>query len=482
MENASTNGLPPVAPAGQGVLGQTASAEQRSRFRVSQSERRPSGVANKSAEKIPGFFERIADRFKDWKESRNEAALKRSGRRAVSTITRGLATNDFRKVYQGLKRLHNAEQKLSDMGGTVGALDKKTYISDRLESVASECVPYEKNSSASEKAKILKRFAEDRNNLVDRHSDSKTLFHRMLTSLKRAHLISSSYVGSRTKRIEAQDKKIKASLQSLQSTQVSLLKKKIVDWFYGAQEEKAEQLLENFSSGRNHDSVRIESFKELKGLASEAYKKNFREESVTQSDTYAIYDDDDCFLSLKQHKVNKNDIDFEKIEKEIKEYIDKIELSEKPEEDFFKDYKRNKGQYFLEDRPLIIENEADIEQHFQKEGARVIYGICHQVLPPILFFGHVCHDSTNNKEFSYHFTVDDDKKLLKIDYTYISNMAADLYNNKESILRAFPEDPPLAKSVEFHASLKVEYDDAGRSSVKIDSFDCKYTKFSEALI
>ena len=219
MENASTNVRTHVRPAGQRLSEQTASPEQRSQVRVSQSERRPAGVANKSAEKIPGFFERIADRFKDWKESRNEAALKRSGRRAVSTITHGLATGDFKKVYQGLKRLHNAGQKLSQMGGTVGGLNNKTYITDRLKSVVSECLPDEKSNDLDH----LKKFAEDRNNLVDRHSDSKTLFHRMLLGLERFDLISSSYVGSRTQRIEAQDKKIKASLQSLGS--VSLLEK-----------------------------------------------------------------------------------------------------------------------------------------------------------------------------------------------------------------------------------------------------------------
>ena len=217
MENASTNVLSSASPAGQGVFDQTASPELRSRVRVIQSERRPSAVENKYVKKIPGFFERIADRFKDWKESRNETALKRSADRAVSTITHGLATGDFKKVYQGLKRLHNGEQKLSNMGGTVGALDKKTYIRERLQGVVSECLPDEKNSSASEKAKNLKRFAEDPDRYVDRHSDSKTLFHRMLTGLERAHLISHRYLNSRTERIEAQDNKIKDSLESMKA-------------------------------------------------------------------------------------------------------------------------------------------------------------------------------------------------------------------------------------------------------------------------
>ena len=222
MENASTKVPPPlpdyVKKDYPSVYKQTDASEQSLQVRLSESERRPSAVENKYVKKILEFFERIADRFKSWKESRNEAALKRSGRRAVSTITRGLATSDFRKVYQGLKRLHNGEQKLSDMGGKVGKLDKDIYIRDARQSVVSECLPDEKNSNASEKAKNLKRFAESRNGLVDQYSDSKTLFHRMLTGLKGAHLIPSSYVDLRTQRIEAQDDKIKESLESMQDS------------------------------------------------------------------------------------------------------------------------------------------------------------------------------------------------------------------------------------------------------------------------
>ena len=299
---------------------------------------------------------------------------------------------------------------------------------------------------------------------------------------------------------------------------------KIVDWFCGTQKVKAKKLLEKFCSGQTHDAVRIESFKELKKLASEAYKRNFRKESLKESDayvynkfsaskvderdyceelpaendayahyiesdSYALYDDDNnCLVELKQYKVNKNSSGFEKIkgemEREIKEEIDKIEFSEENRKVFFSDYERGRGQYYLNEEFLILEDAKDIESKIQKEGVRVIYGICYQVLPPILFINKFCYPVTGWQKNGYKFIVDNNKKLQEIHFTYSSDMASRQYlsDNKEDIFVYTPKAPPPAKSIEFHACLKVEYDDAGRSSVKIDSFDCKYTKASEALI
>ena len=214
MGNAPTNVRTHVRPAGQRVLDQTASPEPR--FRASQSERRPAVVANKFAKKILRFFERTAGRFKSWKENRKETAFRRSDGRAVSTITRGLATGDFKKVYQGLKRLHNAEQKLFNMDGKGWGLNDTNYILDRLHSVVSKCVPYEKKDNDEKVEGNLMKFAEPRNGFVDQYSDSKTLFHRMLPGLKRARLISQRYLDLRTERIQTQDNKIKVSLQSMQ--------------------------------------------------------------------------------------------------------------------------------------------------------------------------------------------------------------------------------------------------------------------------
>ena len=196
------------------------------------SERRASIVDNKSVLKIPEFFEGIAGRFKDWKESRNEAALKKkeaalekSRHRANDDILNGLRDNNFKKVYQGLKRLHNAEQKLSQMGGKVGELDKDAYISEkRLESAVSGFFPYEKNPDGAKIGENLGAFAKNHNDLVDRHSDSKTLFHRMLTGLKGARLISHSDFDLKTQRIKAQDNGIKETLESMNAC---LLKQKV---------------------------------------------------------------------------------------------------------------------------------------------------------------------------------------------------------------------------------------------------------------
>ena len=300
---------------------------------------------------------------------------------------------------------------------------------------------------------------------------------------------------------------------------------KIVDWFCGTQKVKAKQLLEKFCSGRTHDAVRIESFKELKKLASEAHKSNFREESFKKSDAYALYgklpasegdernfreesltendayalyaeidsyaiydDEDNCLVVLEQYKVNNNTIGFEEIqremEREITEDIDKIESIESyenPEGKFFTDYKRGLGQYYLNEEPLILEDAKDIESKIQKEGVKVIYGICHQDLMPILLIKRICNPVGGWKKNGYKLIVDNNKKLQEIQFTYSSDMAdwQGLCDYKEDILSHTTKTSPPAKSIEVHASLKVEYDDAGRSSVKIDRFDCKYTKVSD---
>ena len=199
MVISSTNVSSSAALVGQGGLDRTASSERSPRVRAGQSERRPDVTANKSAKKIPGFFEKTASRFQSWKESRNEAALKRSGDRASTLITLGFSTNNFKLVHQGLKQLHNAEQKFPEKGQQVSAR------------VRAAVAAVYSNGEIN-----LQKFATDKDELVNQHSDRYTLFHRMLKGLAKIGLVPESYIDTREKRIATLDNEIKKSLQSIQ--------------------------------------------------------------------------------------------------------------------------------------------------------------------------------------------------------------------------------------------------------------------------
>ena len=202
------------------------------RYQVSnrKSERPPAVTENESFARMPGFFERIANRFKKWKKNRSQAAVNKSAETAGSDILNGLRDNNFKKVHQGLKRLHNAARKLSDMG----ARNERHYIKEKLERVIYDLHVHihKLKSDDPEVPIILDDYDEGRNELIDRYSDKRTLFHRMLTNLDKVGLISSSYVRSRTQRIDDLDVRIKASLESLkvlwkEDTPVYLLEEKV---------------------------------------------------------------------------------------------------------------------------------------------------------------------------------------------------------------------------------------------------------------
>ena len=187
----------------------TSSTGAHRRYQVSNrtSERQPAVIENESFARIPGFFERIANRFKNWKENRSQAAVNKSAKTAGSDILNGLSNNNFKKVHQGLKRLHNAERKLSDMG----ALNERHYIEKALERVINDLHAHKFKPDDPE----MPIIPDDCNELIDRYSDKKTSFHRMLTNLDKVGLISSSYVSSRTQRINDLDGSIKDSFEFL---------------------------------------------------------------------------------------------------------------------------------------------------------------------------------------------------------------------------------------------------------------------------
>ena len=205
-------------------------AHQRYQVSNRKSERQPAVTENESFARMPGFFERIANRFKKWKENRSQAAVNKSAETAGSDILNGLRDNNFKKVHQGLKRLHNAARKLSDMG----ARNERHYIKEKLERVIYDLhVHIHKLKSDDTEVRIIHdSYDKERNELIDRYSDRNTLFHRMLTNLDKVGLISSSYVRSRTQRIDDLDDRIKASVESLkvlwaEDTPVYLLEEKV---------------------------------------------------------------------------------------------------------------------------------------------------------------------------------------------------------------------------------------------------------------
>ena len=199
MVISSTNVSSSAALVGQGGLDRTASSERSLRVRVGQSERRPDVTANKSAKKIPGFFEKTASRFQSWKESRNEAALKKAAYKAGIKIAYGFYVDNFKWVHQGLKHLHNAEQKCPKNGEQVSAR------------VRAAVAAVYSNGEIN-----LQKFARGKDELVNQHSDRYTLFHRMLKGLAKIGLVPKSYVDKREERIATLDNKIKESLLSIQ--------------------------------------------------------------------------------------------------------------------------------------------------------------------------------------------------------------------------------------------------------------------------
>ena len=200
MNTSSTNALPSSPSAGQGVFDRTASARQQ-RFHKGQSGRRSSASVNgnTSVAKIPGFFERIASCFPSWKKGPTEAALNKSADRAGSEILNGLRDNNFKKVHQGLKRLHNAGNKSSNSNYVP---DKINEITDKLRG----------NDAAVKNLSTFAKMEDDQNLLVGQYSDLNKFFHRVLKGLKNIGLVRERYVNARTDRIDALDKKIETSL------------------------------------------------------------------------------------------------------------------------------------------------------------------------------------------------------------------------------------------------------------------------------
>ena len=149
--------------------------------------------------KIPGFFERIASCFPSLKKGPTEAALNKSADRAGSEILNGLRDNNFKKVHQGLKRLHNAGNKSSNSNYVP---DKINEITDKLRG----------NDAAVKNLSTFAKMEDDQNLLVGQYSDLNKFFHRVLKGLKNIGLVRERYVNARTDRIDALDKKIETSL------------------------------------------------------------------------------------------------------------------------------------------------------------------------------------------------------------------------------------------------------------------------------
>lgn len=163
------------------------------------------------SERFSNCFSRTRARHSNWKLARKTTSLNKSESKATNGIVAGLVRDDFKKVYQGFKRLHAVDAKKSR------TWDKRQerFCCQKL---AKDCVARVLSTDAL-LLPALKNFMKkgDINELVDRYSGRKTLFHKMLEGLERAKLMPSSYIKARNDKIKAQHEQIKASLCELQN-------------------------------------------------------------------------------------------------------------------------------------------------------------------------------------------------------------------------------------------------------------------------
>lgn len=170
----------------------------------------PAVSENQLSQKTSGFFARISDKYQTYKENRKVAYLQKSKTNATSEIRKGLQNQQtFAEVHRGLKRLHKAEKEFKNPDSSIGGFKKDTYVSDTLKNIA-----YTLGSEAPEAAN-LSYFVENREKLVNEHSDRNKLFHRILVGLAKIGLVRSSYLKAREERIDAMDSAIRESLNSM---------------------------------------------------------------------------------------------------------------------------------------------------------------------------------------------------------------------------------------------------------------------------
>ncbi|KZM43497.1 hypothetical protein OA90_27165 [Labrenzia sp. OB1] len=167
--------------------------------------------------------------YRNWKLHLKTNSLNKSQSKAINQMLQGLRIdgkyydelkiNNSNKVYKYLKKLHainaeNLDRKLSD---------KNVSVVDVLIGVFSSSINLKRLTNTEPALKALIAItARPDFDLVDRYSDCKTRYHRMLEGLARIRLMPSSFVEGRTKKIEAQDEQIRNSLSELRTGLIEL--------------------------------------------------------------------------------------------------------------------------------------------------------------------------------------------------------------------------------------------------------------------
>ncbi|KZM47555.1 hypothetical protein OA90_25495 [Labrenzia sp. OB1] len=147
------------------------------------------------SDRLANFFRSTRAKCIKWKKSSQD----KSYSKAANAIQAGLGDLDFKKVYQGLKRLDTINAKTPEG-------DRRSFPEINL--------PH-KNIEKIWSFFILRSDNDTTNNQINCYSGRNTLFHRMLEGLGKVHLLPQSFIDKRTNKIEAQHIAAQEGLQGI---------------------------------------------------------------------------------------------------------------------------------------------------------------------------------------------------------------------------------------------------------------------------
>ncbi|KZM46948.1 hypothetical protein OA90_26670 [Labrenzia sp. OB1] len=349
-----------------------------------------------------------------------------------------------------------------------GHFDKEDYVKPIFLVILPDIFFERYRDSTSISLKFLSDDDEMRRKMVSEHSDRTKFFHRMLETLKKVHLISSSYINARTARIDAMDEKITEALKKLYATADNL-----------------QSNIEKVCDERSPFKDKIQAFDKLRTEDTSKGKRKYSKKETDNSVVYEILDKKrgKSITKFELGKVDIHTID-KSIKKEIEENFEKLVVSVRNAKhdpsnkfDFDKDYDRGYNEaLFLNGEHLILENSKDIENKFAPNDADILRGFCQQGLYEALLRKiAVCIFGEEKRKFEI-FT-DSRGRLSRIEYSMeydTSKSTEEAYNKLKDNAENNPLDDKteVVKSVQANAVIGVE-----NGIVTLNYFDCTFERF-----